>query len=77
MTLSTEYDRWHQDRAARPDPKRSDENSPWYRLVREYLGPLRDKRILEIACGRGILVFDIWRDVERADSEFEARRSTG
>ena len=53
MSLATEYDRWHQDRAVRPDPEHSDENSPWYRLVREYLGPLCDKRILEIACGRG------------------------
>src|SRR5208282_3178420 len=28
-------------------------DSPWYRLVLEYLVPVQGKRILEVACGRG------------------------
>jgi ubiquinone/menaquinone biosynthesis C-methylase UbiE len=49
--LSTAYDRWHQhifDSGESPD-----QESPWYRLVREYLVPLEQKAVLEIACGRG------------------------
>jgi 2-polyprenyl-3-methyl-5-hydroxy-6-metoxy-1,4-benzoquinol methylase len=53
LSLSAEYDRWHHDRAVPSDPGRSDENSPWHRLVLEHLIPIHDKRILEIACGRG------------------------
>lgn len=52
MSLAAEYDRWHAhvfDSA----PEHHDESSPWYELVQEYLGPVRGKRILEVACGRG------------------------
>ncbi len=52
MSLSSEYDRWH-EQVAGLDVQHADENSPWYRLVLEYLDPVKDKRILEIACGRG------------------------
>ncbi len=50
MSLSAEYDRWHGERAGQGD---ADSDSPWHRLVREYLGSLAGKRVLEIACGRG------------------------
>ena len=52
MSLAAEYDRWHAhvfDSA----PEHHDESSPWYELVQEYLGPVRGKRVLEVACGRG------------------------
>jgi ubiquinone/menaquinone biosynthesis C-methylase UbiE len=52
MDFNKEYDSWHQnvfDQA----PAHADENSPWYRLVLEYLIPVSGKRVLEIACGRG------------------------
>jgi 2-polyprenyl-3-methyl-5-hydroxy-6-metoxy-1,4-benzoquinol methylase len=52
MSLATEYDRWHQG-VFESDPEHADGAAPWYRLVLEYLGPVRNKRVLEIACGRG------------------------
>jgi len=52
MSLSTAYDRWHQQ-VFDSAPAHPDESSPWYRLVLEYLGAVENKRILEIACGRG------------------------
>src|SRR5579863_8436327 len=50
--LSTEYDAWHQ-RVFESAPDHPDEESPWYRLVLEYLVPVGGKRVLEVACGRG------------------------
>jgi ubiquinone/menaquinone biosynthesis C-methylase UbiE len=49
--LAEAYDQWHQNiyRSA----ESPDQDSPWYRLVLEYLVPVRGKRILEVACGRG------------------------
>ncbi|MFZ3216189.1 MAG: class I SAM-dependent methyltransferase [Candidatus Acidiferrales bacterium] len=47
-----EYDSWHQ-RQFDQAPEHPDENSPWYRLVLDYLVPVSGKRVLEIACGRG------------------------
>ena len=52
MSLATEYDKWH-TRVIESDPRHADESSPWYQLVLEYLPPVNEKRILEIACGRG------------------------
>jgi len=52
MSLSTAYDRWHQQ-VFDSEPAHRDESSPWYRLVLEYLGSVENERILEIACGRG------------------------
>jgi ubiquinone/menaquinone biosynthesis C-methylase UbiE len=52
MSLARQYDDWHQ-RVFDSDPDREDEETPWYRLVLEYLGPLSGKRVLEVACGRG------------------------
>jgi ubiquinone/menaquinone biosynthesis C-methylase UbiE len=52
MNLATEYDQWH-SRVFEADPDHSDQASPWYRLVCEYLPPVAGKHILEIACGRG------------------------
>jgi 2-polyprenyl-3-methyl-5-hydroxy-6-metoxy-1,4-benzoquinol methylase len=52
MTLRSEYDTWHQ-RIFDASPSHDDASSPWYHLVREYLGPVLNLRILEVACGRG------------------------
>jgi SAM-dependent methyltransferase len=47
-----EYDVWHQ-RIYEADPGHEDASSPWYQLVRGYLGSVTGLRVLEIACGRG------------------------
>jgi ubiquinone/menaquinone biosynthesis C-methylase UbiE len=47
-----EYDLWHQ-RIYEADPAYEDASSPWYQLVREYLGTVTGLRVLEVACGRG------------------------
>lgn len=52
MSLAAEYDKWHTN-VYQFDPKHADESSPWYRIVLEFLPPVHEKRILEIACGRG------------------------
>lgn len=52
MNLSRAYDHWHQE-VFDSAPAHPDESSPWYRLVLEYLGAVENKRILEVACGRG------------------------
>jgi ubiquinone/menaquinone biosynthesis C-methylase UbiE len=52
MTLATEYDKWH-TKVFESDPEHADESSPWYKIVLQFLPPVKDKRILEIACGRG------------------------
>src|SRR5579863_9139020 len=52
MTLATEYDKWH-TKVFESDPEHADESSPWYQIVLQFLPPVKDKRILEIACGRG------------------------
>lgn len=52
VDLANEYDGWHQ-RVFDASPEHRDEDSPWYRLVLEYLIPIEGKRVLEIACGRG------------------------
>ena len=51
MSLRTEYDRWHR-RIFEAAPRHDDASSPWYRLVREKIGLVRDLRILEVACGQ-------------------------
>jgi SAM-dependent methyltransferase len=52
MTLRAEYDAWHQ-RIYEAGPKHDDAESPWYRLVGEYIGDVEGLRVLEVACGRG------------------------
>jgi len=52
MSLATEYDKWHSS-VFESDPRHADESSPWYQIVLEYLPPVQEQRILEIACGRG------------------------
>ena len=52
MSLRTAYDTWHQ-RIYEADPSHEDASSPWYQLVREYLGEVAGLCILEVACGRG------------------------
>ena len=46
-----QYDRWHRSLARAPS-----HFAPWHDLVRDAIDPareLRDKRVLELACGRG------------------------
>jgi ubiquinone/menaquinone biosynthesis C-methylase UbiE len=52
MGLRGDYDNWHQ-RIFDADPEHEDASSPWYQLVRQYLGDVADLRVLEVACGRG------------------------
>lgn len=52
MSLASEYDVWHQ-KSFESSPAHRDDNSPWYRIVREFMEPVAGKRILEVACGRG------------------------
>lgn len=52
MNPAQEYDLWHQ-RGFQEASERLGENSPWYKLVLEYLSPLEGKRVLEVGCGRG------------------------
>jgi ubiquinone/menaquinone biosynthesis C-methylase UbiE len=52
MSLATEYDKWH-TKVFESAPEHADESSPWYQIVQEFLPSVKDKRILEIACGRG------------------------
>jgi ubiquinone/menaquinone biosynthesis C-methylase UbiE len=52
MSLRTEYDVWHK-RVFDAAPEHEDASSPWYAIVREYLGSVAGLRILEVACGRG------------------------
>jgi SAM-dependent methyltransferase len=52
MSLKSVYDKWHQ-RIFDAAPEHEDASSPWYLLVREYIGDVAGLRILEVACGRG------------------------
>jgi ubiquinone/menaquinone biosynthesis C-methylase UbiE len=52
--LRTAYDQWHRDRAAGEDSEAT-LNAPWNTFVRNFIGGVQDKKILEIACGRGQL----------------------
>jgi ubiquinone/menaquinone biosynthesis C-methylase UbiE len=58
LSLRTEYDAWHQ-RVYESDVKHEDASSPWYELVREMIGPVAGKQILEVACGRGGFVREL------------------
>jgi ubiquinone/menaquinone biosynthesis C-methylase UbiE len=53
-----EYDIWH-ERIYDADPGHEDASSPWYQLVREYLGTVTGLRVLEVACGRGGFLRDM------------------
>jgi ubiquinone/menaquinone biosynthesis C-methylase UbiE len=52
--MSTEirarYDDWH-----RAQPPTAGADAPWHELLRQFLGALGGKRVLEIGCGRGEL----------------------
>jgi 2-polyprenyl-3-methyl-5-hydroxy-6-metoxy-1,4-benzoquinol methylase len=52
MSLRSEYDNWHQ-RIWDANPEHEDASSPWYQLVREYIGDVAGLCVLEVACGRG------------------------
>ena len=60
MTLRSDYDVWHQ-RIYDADPSHEDASSPWYQLVREYIGDVAGLRVLEVACGRGGFVRQLAR----------------
>src|SRR5713226_391175 len=60
MSLQTEYDAWNQ-RIYDAAPDHDDASSPWYALVREYLGNVSGLRVLEVACGRGGFVRELAR----------------
>ncbi|HKN74638.1 MAG TPA: methyltransferase domain-containing protein [Candidatus Acidoferrum sp.] len=60
MSLQSEYDIWHR-RIYDANPGHEDASSPWYQLVREYLGSVAGLRILEVACGRGGFVRELAR----------------
>jgi 2-polyprenyl-3-methyl-5-hydroxy-6-metoxy-1,4-benzoquinol methylase len=60
MSLRTEYDTWHK-RIFDAAPEHEDASSPWYLLVREYIGDVAGLRILEVACGRGGFVRQLAR----------------
>jgi len=60
MTLRTDYDVWHR-RIFEAAPEHEDASSPWYQLVREYMGDVAGMRILEVACGRGGFVRQLAR----------------
>jgi ubiquinone/menaquinone biosynthesis C-methylase UbiE len=60
MSLRTAYDTWHQ-RIYDADPSHEDASSPWYQLVREYIGDVAGLRVLEVACGRGGFVRQLAR----------------
>lgn len=52
MSLRTEYDTWH-ERLQHAQPDHDHSVSPWYQLVREYIGDVSGQSILEVACGGG------------------------
>lgn len=52
MGLGQQYNEWHA-RVFEAEPEHADEESPWYQLLLEYLPPVKGKRVLEVACGRG------------------------
>jgi ubiquinone/menaquinone biosynthesis C-methylase UbiE len=60
LSLRNDYDHWHQ-RVFESEPDHEDASSPWYRLVREQIGPVKDLRILEVACGRAGFVRELAR----------------
>jgi ubiquinone/menaquinone biosynthesis C-methylase UbiE len=57
MILRSDYEAWHQRGFDGPPPE--DASSPWYGLVREYLGTIANLRILEVACGQGGFVHEL------------------
>jgi len=51
-TISSAYDRWHEQVASRDDLE-EDLNNPWHRFARSQLGKLEGRTVVEAACGRG------------------------
>lgn len=60
MTIRDDYDVWH-ERIHTANPAHDDASSPWYLLVREYLGSVAGLSVLEVACGRGGFVRELAR----------------
>jgi len=58
VSLRTAYDAWHKS-VYEADLEHDDASSPWYDLVREMIGPVAGRQILEVACGRGGFVREL------------------
>lgn len=52
ITLHRAYDEWHANHRLQDAP-REGMLRPWHWLVREHLGAVEGRRILEVACGQG------------------------
>jgi hypothetical protein len=50
--LRSDYVAWH-ERVFQLEPAHDDAVTPWYSLVREYLGDVAGLCVLEVACGHG------------------------
>lgn len=50
-TVKQAYDRWHEEIAVWQAEDNA--NSPWHVMAKQHLQDIRDKRVLEIGCGRG------------------------
>jgi len=60
LSLRSDYDQWHK-KAHEASAGNEDAASPWYQLVREYLGEVTGLRVLEVACGRGGFSWELAR----------------
>ncbi len=52
--IKSGYEQWHLQRAETEDSEAT-LNAPWNQFIRNFIGPIQGKKILEIACGRGQL----------------------
>ncbi len=49
-TVKELYNNWHGDLGQQGE---DNSNSPWHLMVKQHLGNLKDRKVLEIGCGRG------------------------
>jgi glycosyltransferase involved in cell wall biosynthesis/ubiquinone/menaquinone biosynthesis C-methylase UbiE len=63
--IAQEYDHWHESVSCRDDLEKDLEN-PWHRFVRQQVHDVRQKRVLEAACGRGQLI--LWLRQQGAEA---------
>lgn len=70
------YDQCHK----KLGPDGDDANAPWHQMAKRYLDNLRDKKVLEIGCGRGgfsMYLASIGANLTAADFSAEAIRIAG